>query len=140
MINFKTLPFTIIFALSTSLLLPVAAQAKPNQTREPHYCGTKNTGRLIPDKPFGYNFKPACAAHDNCLTNGGSDKVCLAVFKDNLIEVCNSLPVGRNKKLSLISNDAKYGACLFTASTYASSVGLSVNIKKLTRVKIITLD
>jgi hypothetical protein len=120
-----------------SALIPIGVQAKPRRSSEPHYCGTQKTGRLIPDRPFGFDFSGACRTHDQCLDNGGSDTECLSLFKQELNSVCLNLPAGRNTKLSLFTTGDKYRGCLLG---YAAGVGLNIGIKKLNQVRIIIPD
>lgn len=55
------------------------------------YCGSGSTDAIISDAPAGYNFAPACKAHDNCYGTCGASKVsCDFAFCVTLTVTCSS--------------------------------------------------
>jgi hypothetical protein len=86
------------------------------------YCGTDRSGRLIPDRPLGYDFSGACRAHDQCLESGGNKRKCLQVFDNELLNVCNNLPQGKRTILRWTTNEGRYSRCLKTAKVYSTAV------------------
>ena len=123
MLNLKFLALPVVFVISaTGLLIPLEAQAKPNQaSQQPHYCGTKLTGRLISDRTFG----PACKIHDECLESGTDRNICRKKFKNAMLDICNNLPDGKETKIRFFTNGDRKRACLAKAYIYATGVGLN---------------
>jgi hypothetical protein len=121
MVNFKFSTLSVLLILSS--LLPVAthAQSKPNKIdQQPHYCGTKLTQNLISDKTFG----PACQRHDECLQNSTDRGFCRRAFKNDMKDICNSLPEGKETKLRFWTSGERKSFCFKKASIYAGAVGI----------------
>ena len=55
-------------------------------------CGDESfKGNLVPNKPFGFNFEPACNGHDLCYGTCGSSKdACDKEFLNNMLDMCSS--------------------------------------------------
>lgn len=48
-------------------------------------------GGYVPNRPFGWNFKPACDAHDRCYGKIGKGKIaCDRAFREDLLKQCPS--------------------------------------------------
>ncbi len=54
-------------------------------------CGSGITEKIIPDKPFGFNFTSACQNHDNCYGTCGKSKAeCDQQFLDDMLAICEA--------------------------------------------------
>ena len=75
-----------------SLILFAGADA---QARCPSWrpCGAGDTwygNRLVPQGFYGADFRPACAAHDECLASGACRADCDRQFLSNMCAACQS--------------------------------------------------
>ena len=77
-------------------------------------CGNGRTSDLVPDSPFGYDFGPSCASHDQCYDPCGQPKkICDEHFRGDMNGVCRDR-FGRF--------DARRYTCLGVAQTYWEAV------------------
>ena len=52
-------------------------------------CGSGITDKIVPDKPFGFDFTPACINHDKCYSTCGKSKAdCDQAFLDDMLGIC----------------------------------------------------
>ena len=54
--------------LATLLTAVLASAAFPARAHAANGCGPAGLGFAVPDRPLGFDFGPACAAHDACYT------------------------------------------------------------------------
>lgn len=116
---------TISFLASATIIISSALSAtgvgvnaqSPNKT---NYCGTKRTSWLVSDRTFG----PACKVHDECLQSGTDRNICRKRFKSVMLDICNSIPEGKEKKLRFWTNGERRSICFKKASAYAWGVGI----------------
>jgi len=85
-------------------------------------CGSDDISRLIPDSPFGFNFKPACDAHDKRYSrlSWTKERADLA-FLGDMLAVCNTRIQNSQKNYF---DYVATGGCVQLAIMYYAGVSL----------------
>jgi hypothetical protein len=99
-------------AQSTPANLPeVMIIEPPKQCQKPvtpNGCGSASTQNLVPDRPFGFDFTPACNVHDICYgTCGTTQKSCDDQFISDMYDICvreASSDINANLCMLIIAN------------------------------------
>ncbi|CAK9187117.1 unnamed protein product [Ilex paraguariensis] len=78
-------------------------------------CGDSKSDNFVPDKPFGFNFLPACQAHDKCYGNksGPSKEQCDKSFKEDMLKECKDKSWPKSKICKGSANDYYKAVDLF---------------------------
>ena len=89
-------------------------------------CGSGITSGLVPDKPGGHNFGPACKNHDKCYDTYGASKAdCDLQFHEEMQDICENSPnssVGCSDLANIYYNAVKnFGQGAFDAAQKAAS-------------------
>jgi Prokaryotic phospholipase A2 len=100
----------------------IALAAAPSLAVAANGCGPAGFGLLVPDRPFGFDFREACERHDDCYvtpwrevdtTPAQAKERCDAGFLGDLDESCLAEPALSDRRLDL---------CLDLASDYYRAV------------------
>ena len=80
------------------------ANARP--FRAPDCCGSGWNEPFVPNKPLGFNFLPACQAHDVCYESliGGTKHTCDQNFRDTMMQECSRFPRGQSATCGALAN------------------------------------
>ena len=68
---------------------PKPPSVRPDGMPWEYGCGDKRTDKMVPDRPLGYDFFPACRKHDICYGDSGSGasrSECDKAFLDDMME------------------------------------------------------
>ncbi len=74
--------------------------------RKPDCCGSGLNEPFVPNTPLGFNFLPACRAHDACYENpsGGRKQACDQNFLDTMKQECERFPRGQRATCGSLAN------------------------------------
>jgi hypothetical protein len=98
--------------------------ATPPPARAANGCGPGGFGFLVPDRPLGFDFRPACDRHDLCYTapwrqvapaRSAAKLRCDATFLVDLERACFAAAAGRDAGPRLV-------VCLSLARDYHNAV------------------
>ena len=97
-------------------------------------CGSSWNDPLVPDRPQGFDFQPACSAHDACYgcsgkSAGKTKSDCDLEFLAAMRQVCMSVPTSASRSVPNPNRRGKkevpynpQQACLGLAQTYFNAV------------------